>query len=68
MQKTTLHISGMSCGHCIGAVKKALSGVDGLAAQDVAIGTATVEYDEGRVSPDQIAKAVSSAGYPARAA
>jgi copper chaperone len=68
MRETTLKIDGMSCGHCVGSVKKALTEVDGLTVQNVAVGTATVEYDEARVSPAEIAAAVSAAGYPASAA
>ncbi len=58
----------MSCGHCVGSVKKALIEVEGLTVRNVNVGSATVEYDESRVSPAQIADAVSAAGYPATAA
>ena len=68
MEKTTLKIEGMSCGHCVGSVKKALASVDGLTIQNVGVGSATVEYDESRVTPTQIADAVSAAGYPSAAA
>lgn len=68
MRETTLKIDGMSCGHCVGSVKQALTEVDGLTIQKVVVGSATVEYDESRVSPAQIADAVSAAGYPATAA
>lgn len=68
MRETTLTIDGMSCGHCVGSVKQALTEVDGLTIQTVGVGSATVQYDESRVSPAQIADAVSAAGYPATAA
>ena len=67
MQQTTLQIDGMSCGHCVGAVQKAIAAVGGATAKTVSIGAATVEYDESRVKPAQIAAAVTGAGYPATA-
>ena len=65
MNRTTLKIDGMTCGHCVAWVKKALAGVDGVAIESVAIGTATVDYDPTVASPEKIAKAVSDAGYEA---
>lgn len=45
MDTTTITISGMSCGHCVSAVRKALTEVTGVAVQDVQIGTAVVEVE-----------------------
>jgi copper chaperone CopZ len=62
MDATTITISGMSCGHCVTAVKKALAGVAGVEVQDVQIGTATV----GVSSPAALAAAnaaIEDAGY-----
>jgi copper chaperone CopZ len=49
-------------------VKNALARLDGVAVERVAIGTATVAYDPAVASPEQIAKAVTDAGYEAVAA
>ena len=65
MSRTTLKIDGMSCGHCVASVKKALEGLDGVKVEQVAIGTATVEYDPARATPERIAEAVNDAGYEA---
>ncbi|NUO63669.1 MAG: heavy-metal-associated domain-containing protein [Gemmatimonadaceae bacterium] len=65
MNRTTLKIDGMTCGHCVAWVKKALEGLDGVAVENVAVGSATVEYDPAVASPDRIARAVSDAGYAA---
>lgn len=65
MTRTTLRIDGMSCGHCVAAVKKALDGVDGVTVDSVAIGTATVEYDPSVASVEKITDAVNDAGYEA---
>ncbi|HEU4630549.1 MAG TPA: heavy-metal-associated domain-containing protein [Gemmatimonadaceae bacterium] len=68
MNRTTLTIDGMSCGHCVLSVKQALEGLDGVTVEHVAIGAATVAYDPAVASPDQIVEAVSDAGYTAAAA
>lgn len=65
MTRTTLNIDGMSCGHCVAAVRKALEHLDGVTVQQVAIGSATVEYDPAVASPDKIVEAVNDAGYTA---
>lgn len=67
METRSLSIDGMSCGHCVAHVRKALAAVPGVHVDDVAIGTATIHYDAGAVAPEDIAKAVSSAGYTVRA-
>lgn len=63
MQTTTLQIEGMGCDHCVKAVREALQGVDGVSVSEVAIGHATVQYDESRVKRDQLGAAVADAGY-----
>lgn len=65
MNRTTLKIDGMTCGHCVAWVKKALAGVDGVTIENVAVGSATVAYDPAVASPERIAKAVTDAGYEA---
>lgn len=65
MTRTSLRIDGMSCGHCVASVRKALERLDGVTVQHVAIGSATVEYDPTLASPVKIAEAVSDAGYSA---
>lgn len=66
MPTITLSINGMSCGHCVGAVTKALTAVEGAEVEQVAVGSATVAYDPARTSPDQLAAAVEDAGYEVR--
>jgi copper chaperone CopZ len=65
MSSAAFAIAGMSCGHCLNRVNNALQKVDGITAQQVQIGSARVEYDPGRVSAEQIAGAISAAGYRA---
>lgn len=66
MERTSLSIDGMSCGHCVAHVRKALAALPGVHVDDVAIGSATIHYDAGAATPEDIAKAVSSAGYTVR--
>jgi copper chaperone CopZ len=68
MKDLTLHIDGMSCGHCLNAVNRALAAVPGLAVQSVQMGRATLRYDEAQVNPSQVAAAVADAGYRATVA
>jgi copper chaperone len=63
MKTMDLKIEGMSCGHCVMAVKKELSKVAGVTVELVEIGKARVQVDEAAVSPDRLAKAVEEAGY-----
>jgi copper chaperone len=63
MSKVSMQISGMSCGHCVGAVRKALEAVPGVAVEQVAIGSAVVEYDAATVDAQRIRQAVEDEGY-----
>ena len=66
MQTTSLAIDGMSCGHCVAHVRKALAAIPGVQVDDVGIGSATIHHTAGAPSADDIAKAVRSAGYTVR--
>jgi copper chaperone CopZ len=68
MRDLTLYIEGMSCGHCLNAVNKALASVPGVEIGSVRIGRAVVRYDETVITPGLIAEAVSGAGYRATVA
>lgn len=65
MTHTTLKIDGMSCGHCVASVKKALERLDGVTVGNVAIGSATLDYDPDVVTAEKIVETVSDAGYAA---
>jgi copper chaperone len=68
MTSLTLHVSGMSCGHCLNAVRQALESVPGVHLQSVRIGRADLAFDESLASRDVIVAAVTNAGYSATAA
>jgi copper chaperone len=63
MDRITMKIEGMSCGHCVGAVARALKSVEGVDVEHVAIGSATLAYDPAATSTDRISRAVEDAGY-----
>ncbi len=62
MDTKTITISGMSCGHCVSAVRKALTGVPGVELRDVQIGRAEVSV-ESEAALSAAEQAVDEAGY-----
>lgn len=60
-----LDVSGMSCGHCVHAVREALSAIPGVRVEDVRIGSVSVSVDDEKVTIGDLVDAVSDAGYEA---
>jgi len=56
-------IEGMSCGHCVMAVRKELSRLDNIKIDDLQVGKATVEFDESKSDENRIIKAIEEAGF-----
>lgn len=63
METLTLQIDGMSCGHCVARVQKALSNLAGVDVKKVEVGSAEMSYDPSRVAPDRILEAVDYLGF-----
>lgn len=63
MDELTLKITGMSCGHCVGQVTKALTRLDGVHVNSVKVGEAIVVYDPREIVPTEIIQAVTETGY-----
>jgi copper chaperone len=63
MKTQDFTIKGMSCGHCVMHVKKALSNLNGVQTELVEIGTARITFDETKVTTEDIAKSIEDAGY-----
>jgi copper chaperone len=59
----TLTIEGMSCGHCVAAVDRALKALQGVEVEQVTIGRASVRYDPETTSQAEITDAVHDEGY-----
>jgi copper chaperone CopZ len=63
METMELTIRGMSCGHCVARVTKALASLPGVSVDRVEIGRATIQVDPAAVSVAQIGAALDAAGF-----
>jgi copper chaperone len=65
MTEKTFKVNGMSCNHCVMHVKNAVNELSGVKSCDVSLekGSMTVKYDEAKVDPAALKKAVEDAGY-----
>lgn len=62
--RTTIEVSGMTCGHCENAVIQELSGLDGVHSVEVDLASGTVSVmSSGVLDPSAVSHAVESAGY-----
>ena len=61
MEKVSFDIEGMSCDHCVRAVKNALEAVPGVRAADVRVGHADVETEG--ATRDALVGAIEEEGY-----
>jgi copper chaperone len=59
-----LNVKGMTCGHCVTSVTRAIKSVDAGADVQVDLGTGRVRV-EGRSTPQELTGALGAAGYPA---
>jgi copper chaperone len=60
----SIKIKGMSCQHCVMAVTKALSALDGIKDVNVDLKSGMATYEEIKaVAPEVITAAVKKAGY-----
>lgn len=70
VDRATIEVGGMTCGHCVATVERALHGIAGVrtASADLATQTAVVEYDPSSASLPAMEAAVADAGYAPRSA
>ena len=66
MHEIAIQISGMSCEHCVRALKKALGQVAGVVVQDVKVGSAVLRFDASTTSLEAIHKAIRDEGFEPR--
>jgi len=64
---TKVHVSGMTCGHCVSAVSEELEALSGVEEIDIdlnagGVSTVTITSTE-ELSPSEIGEAVAEAGY-----
>ncbi len=60
-----LNVEGMSCMHCVGAVKQSVGSLPGVAKvePDLASKTVKVEFDDDKVKLNDIKAKIEDAGY-----
>lgn len=65
MEKITLNVQGMSCGHCVKAVEGSVSALKGISSVKVDLKGAKVdvEFNIQEVSLDQIKETIEDQGY-----
>jgi copper ion binding protein len=66
--KTSLNVEGMTCGHCVMRVTKALEEVDGVKSVKVSLDKkeAEVVFKGDKIGEDVLISAVENAGYKAK--
>ncbi|GIO32434.1 MULTISPECIES: copper ion binding protein [Paenibacillus] len=63
MKSVTLNVQGMSCSHCVHAVEGAMKEIGAKGKVDLADNKVTVDFDESKISLDQIKEAIEEQGY-----
>jgi copper chaperone CopZ len=63
MNRISVTIDGMSCGHCVAAVSRALGALGGVEVEKVDIGAASLAFDPALTSTDAITQAIEDEGY-----
>ncbi|AHV95247.1 copper ion binding protein [Paenibacillus sabinae] len=63
MANVVLNVEGMSCGHCVSSVEKAVGNLGASAKADLASKTVAVDYDDSKLSVDAIKEAIEDQGY-----
>ncbi|MBT2679570.1 copper chaperone CopZ [Bacillus sp. ISL-35] len=65
MEKVTLNVVGMSCGHCVKAIEGSVGELSGVSNVKVHLesGKVDVEYSPTKVSLDKIKETIDDQGY-----
>ena len=63
MRDLHIEIVGMTCDHCVNAVKNRLAATPGVSVKDVKVGSADIRLDETRTSMEAVEDAISDEGY-----
>jgi copper chaperone len=65
MESLNLTIEGMTCQHCVRAVRGRLEKTEGVRVDDVQVGSAKLEFDPAKTTVDAIEDAIADEGYTA---
>lgn len=65
MEKVTLNVQGMSCGHCVKSVEGSVGELKGVSNVKVHLenGTVDVEFDANQVTLETIKETIDEQGY-----
>ena len=63
MRDLHIEIVGMTCEHCVRAVRNRLSTTAGITVKDVKVGAVDLQIDDTRATMDDIEDAISDEGY-----
>lgn len=65
MEKMTVNVKGMSCGHCINSIEGNVGELSGVTTVKVNLdsGTVSVEFNPNEVSIDKIKETIDDQGY-----
>ena len=65
MEKVTLNVQGMSCGHCVKAVEGSVGALSGVSTVkvDLKASTVEVEFNQQEVTLDKIKETIDDQGY-----
>ena len=63
MEHTNLTIEGMTCEHCVRAVRGRLEQTPGVKVGDVQVGSVTIDYDPSKITMDEIEEVIADEGY-----
>lgn len=65
MEKMTLNVKGMSCGHCINSIEGSVGKLSGVTTVKVNLdlGTVSVEFNPNEVTLDKIKETIDDQGY-----
>lgn len=65
MEKITLNVQGMSCGHCVKSIEGSVGKLKGVSNVKVnlEIGTVVVNYNSNEVSLEEIKETIDDQGY-----
>ncbi|WP_264737676.1 copper chaperone CopZ [Cytobacillus firmus] len=65
MEKMTLNVKGMSCGHCVNSIEGSVGKLSGVTAVKVNLdsGTVNVEFNPIQVTIDKIKETIDDQGY-----
>ena len=62
MPTAKLEINGMSCDHCVSQIRERMVSLSGVRAAEVAIGRASIEFDERACSVADLVAAIHDLG------